>query len=140
MGKQELENLVGLGLLKKEAASKAEFDNMVAAARRSLADSESESIETDSRFTLAYGAAHSLALATLRHQGYRSANRISVFQALVHTVGTTSDDIQIFLKAHNERNLAEYEGRIDIDESLLSDLVGCTKRLQKEVDKLPAIP
>ena len=35
--------------------------------------------------------------------------------------------MQIFLKAHNERNLAEYEGRMEIGEQLLSDLIRCTK-------------
>ena len=110
---------------------------MLASARRSLTDAQNESLETDSQFTLAYGAAHSLALAALRHQGYRSENRITVFQALAHTVATSNADIQIFLRAHNERNLAEYEGRIDIDEELLADLIACTKRLEAAVAKLP---
>jgi hypothetical protein len=59
-----------------------------------------------------------------------------VFQTLVHTLGTANADIQIFLKAHNERNLAEYEGRIDIDEKLLADLVRCTKKLELAVSNL----
>lgn len=109
---------------------------MIASARRGLTDAQNESIATDSQFTLAYGAAHSFALAALRHQGYRSENRITVFQTLVHTLGTDKADIQIFLKAHNERNLAEYEGRIDIDEKLLADLIRCTKNLAAAVGKL----
>ncbi len=117
MGKQELDNLVRIGNLKAEPASKKEFDGMIASARRSLTDAQNESIETDSQFTLAYGAAHSFALAALR-------------------LGTENADIQIFLKAHNERNLAEYEGRIDIDEKLLADLVSCTKKLELAVSKL----
>jgi len=136
MGKQELDNLVRIGNLKAEPASKKEFDGMIASARRSLTDAQNESIETDSQFTLAYGAAHSFALAALRHQGYRSENRLTVFQTLVHALGTENADIQIFLKAHNERNLAEYEGRIDIDEKLLTDLVSCTKKLELAVSKL----
>jgi hypothetical protein len=109
---------------------------MLASARRSLADAQNESINTDSRFELAYGAAHRLALAALRQQGYRSENRITVFQTLVHTLGTESADIQILLKAHNERNLAEYEGRMDIDEGLLAQLIRCTKKLESAVAKL----
>ena len=136
MGKQELDNLVKIGNLKAEPASKKEFEGMVASARRSLTDAQNESIETDSQFTLAYGAAHSLALAAFRHQGYRSENRITVFQTLVHTLATDNADIQIFLKAHNERNLAEYEGRVDIDEKLLADLIRCTKKLEAAVGKL----
>ena len=136
MGKQELDNLVKLGTLKVEAASRKEFEGMLASARRGLADAQSKSIETDSQFDLAYGAAHRFALAALRQQGYRSDNRVTVFQTLVHTLGTGNADIQIFLRAHNERNLAEYEGRVDIDEKLLADLIRCTKKLETEVGKL----
>jgi hypothetical protein len=45
-------------------------------------------------------------------------------------------DVQIFLRAHNERNLAEYEGRMEIDERLLADLIRCTQRLETAVGKL----
>ena len=81
-------------------------------------------------------AQHKLALAALRHQGYRSENRITVFQTLVHTLSSDRADVQIFLKAHNERNLAEYEGRTEIDEGLLADLIRCAKKLQTAVAKL----
>jgi hypothetical protein len=136
MGKQELDNLVQIGKLKAETPSRKEFDGMLASARRGLVDAQNESIETDSQFDLAYGAAHRFALAALRHQGYRSQDRITVFQTLVHTLGTGSADIQIFLRAHNERNLAEYEGRVDMDEKLLADLIRCTKNLERAVGKL----
>ena len=95
---------------------------MLNSARRRLVDAQNDSLDPDSQFDLAYGAAHRLALAALRHQGYRSENRITVFQTLVHTLGSDNADVQIFLKAHNERNLAEYEGRMEIDEGLLVDL------------------
>jgi hypothetical protein len=42
----------------------------------------------------------------------------SVFQTLVHMLGTSAADVQVFPNAHNERNLAKYQGRIDIDEKL----------------------
>jgi hypothetical protein len=136
MGKQELDNLVKIGKLKTEAASRKEFEGMLASPRRGLVDAQNESIETDSQFDLAYGAAHRFALAALRQQGYRSEDRVTVFQTLVHTLDTSSADVQIFLKAHNERNLAEYEGRMDVDAKLLTDLVRCTKKLEIAVGKL----
>jgi hypothetical protein len=136
MGKQELDNLVKIGSLKAEPASRKEFDGMVASARRSLVDAQNESIETDSQFDLAYAAAHRLALAALRQQGYRSENRITVFQTLAHTLGTDPDLIQTFLRSHNERNLAEYEGRTNIDAKLLAKLILCTKKLETAVGKL----
>ena len=121
MGKQELDNLVKIGNLKVETASRKEFDGMVKSARRGLVDAQNKSIDTDSQFDLAVESAHKFALAALRHQGYRSENRITVFQALVHTLGTDNADLQIFLRAHNERNLAAYEGRVDIDKKLLAE-------------------
>lgn len=137
MGKRELDNLVKIGSLKAEAPSRKEFDDMVASARLSLADAQNEDLETDSQFTLAYGAAHRLALAALRYHGYRSNNRRDVvFQTLVHTLETDKGDVQTFLRAHNERNLAEYEGRLDIDEKLVAVLIAATKRLEVVVGKL----
>jgi hypothetical protein len=136
MSKEELDNLVRISRLKAEPGSRSEFAGMLKSARTRLADAQNESLDPDSQFDLAYGAAHRLALAALRHQGYRSENRITVFQTLVHTLGSDKADVQIFLKAHNERNLAEYEGRMEIDEGLLADLIRCTKKLAAAVARL----
>ena len=53
MGKQELDNLVKIGNLKVETASRKEFDGMVKSARRGLVDAQNKSIDTDSQFDLA---------------------------------------------------------------------------------------
>ena len=137
MTKRELDNLVKIGQLKSEPGTRAEFDGMVASARKRLADARNESLAPESRFDLAYGAAHGFALAALRQKGYRSENRYTVFQALVHTVeGLDPVAVRIFAKCHNERNLAEYEGRMEIDRRLLADLIRCTKKLAAAVGKL----
>ncbi|HVQ71090.1 MAG TPA: hypothetical protein VMT08_26655 [Bradyrhizobium sp.] len=136
MSKKELENLVTIGQLKIEPASRTEYAGMVESARKRLVDAQNEGLDKDSRFDLAYGAAHRLALAPLRREGYRSENRITVFQTLVHTLGTDRSHIQTFLKAHNERNLAEYQGRTEIDTKLLDDLLRSTKALETEVKRL----
>ena len=136
MSKQELDNLVRINKLKREPGRRTEFEGMARSAHTHLTDAQNGSIDTDSQFDLAYGAAHRLASAALRQHGYRSEDRITVFQTLVHTVGTDKADVQIFLRAHNERNLAEYEGRTEIDERLLADLIRCTKKLEAAVAKL----
>jgi len=110
VSREELENLVRINRLKAEPGSRGEFAGMLKSARTRLADAQNKSLDPDSQFDLAYGAAHRLSLAALRRQGYRSENRITVFQTLVHTLGSDNGDVQIFLKAHNQRNLAEYEG------------------------------
>jgi len=109
---------------------------MVRSARRGLADAQNKTISTDSQFDLAVEAAHKFALAALRCEGYRSENRITVFQALVHTLPVDRADLQIFLRAHNQRNLASYEGRYDIDENLLGELIAATKKLEAMIGKL----
>lgn len=136
MSKTELDNLVRIKQLKVEPPSKEEYEGMLASARIRLTDAQNEDLDPDSQFDLAYGAAHRFALAALRLEGYRLENRITVFQTLVHTLGTDRADIQIFLKAHNERNLAEYQGRMEIDEELLAELIRCTKALDAKVAKL----
>jgi hypothetical protein len=123
MSKQALDNLVAIRKLRVEPALRAEFEGMIRSARKRLADAQNEELEADSQFDLAYGAAHRLALAALRQHGYRSEDRISA-------------DLQIFLRAQNERNLAEYEGRTEIDEQLLADVIRCTKKLDAAVGKL----
>ena len=135
MSRNELDNLVRIGQLKIEPPSRAEYTGMLESARKRLVDAQHRDLDPDSQFDLAYGAAYRLALAALRREGYRSENRIAVFQTLVHTMGTDRTHIQIFLRAHNARNLAEYQGRTDIDAKLLADLIQSTKALETEVGK-----
>jgi hypothetical protein len=82
MSKPELDNLVRIERLKTEPPTQNEYLGMVAVARSRLTDAQNEDLDPDSRFDLAYGAAHRLALAALRREGYRSENRITVFQTL----------------------------------------------------------
>ena len=79
-----LDNLlkVSKGGLKQEAPSQSEFDGLVRSAKRKRKDAAISGLGQESRFDLAYNAAHALALAALRWHGYRSENRILVFQAL----------------------------------------------------------
>jgi hypothetical protein len=134
MGKQELENLVKARQIKPEPPTRAEFDGMVSGAKKRLADAQNDDLAAESRFDLAYGAAHGFALAALRQKGYRSENRFIVFQALSHTVdGLDPMAVRIFAKSHNERNLSEYEGRTEVDERLLAELIRYTIELQKVV-------
>jgi hypothetical protein len=133
MSKQELDNLVRVGKLKSEPGTRAEFNGMLNAARRRLADARNETLAPESRFDLAYNAAHALALAALRQNGYRSENRYIVFQALTHTVGLNPAVARVFSKCHDQRNLAEYEGDTEVDEQLLRELIRCATDLEKAV-------
>jgi hypothetical protein len=66
-------------------------------------------------------------LAALRKKGYRSANRYVVFQTLPHTIGVKQEVWRTLDICHNRRNVAEYEGHLEIDEKLLQELLAAAK-------------
>ena len=94
-----------------------------------LADAEREDLSFESRFDLAYNAAHALALHGLRRLGYRSNNRYLVFQVLPDTAGLSAGQWKVLAKAHERRNLAEYEGYLERDDRLLADMIASTHAL-----------
>jgi len=132
----ELDNLVRVHKLSTEAPAESEVDGLVASARARLTDAERESLHLESRFDLAYNAAHALALAALRWHGYRSDTRYLVFQCTTHTLGLAPEKWRILDDAHRKRNLAEYEGQLDVDTALVEGLVGVARQLEKLVAAL----
>jgi len=137
---EALENLVKIKKLNKEPPSKLEFEGMVGAAKIKLNDANLQGLSPDSQFTLAYGASHALALAALRWHGYRSDSRYIVFQCLQHTLNLERSKWRVLDKCHNVRNLAEYEGHLDVDKQLLKELIEITKELLAKIDGLPPVP
>jgi|SRR5579864_800067 len=129
MTSPELENLVRTGKLKREAPSASEIEGLRRSGEARLADAPKPGLSIESRFDLAYNAAHALSLAALRRLGYRSDNRYLVFQTLPHTLGVPPSIWRVFATAHERRNLAEYEGLLDMDETLLSDLIDAGKAI-----------
>lgn len=133
MTSPELENLARIGKLKREPSSDEEVAGLLRSAEERLTDAERTDLSYSSRFDLAYSAAHGLALAALRRLGYRSDNRYLVFQALPHTVGMTAEKWRVLAKAHERRNLAEYEGRMEYDDRLLAELIATANELRKAI-------
>jgi hypothetical protein len=134
-----LDNLVNIHKLKLEAADANEFAGMLRAAETKLNDARLEGLSEDSQFTLAYGAAHALSLAALRWHGYRSDNRYLVFQCLEHTLGLSNAKWRVLDKCHNARNLAEYEGHLEINPQLLKELITISQEILKLVKALAPI-
>ena len=89
------------------------------------------------RFDLAYNAAHAAALTALRAHGYRSENRYIVFQCLEHTVGFTAEQWRLLDQVHRKRNLAEYEGELDVTSGFVDELIEQVAALIDAVQKLP---
>ena len=138
MSQQALDNLARIGQLKSEPRNDAEVRRMLAMARTRLADAQVASLSPEGRFTSAYNAAHAAALAALRWHGYRSENRFTVFQCLSHTLGWPAPRWRVLDAAHQKRNLAEYEGFLDVEESSIAELCTLVGELVVEVEKLAA--
>ena len=119
MANEKLENLVKIRQLKVEPATEEEIAGLLRSGTVRLADAKNENLSKESRFDLAYNAAHALSLAALRDAGYRSESRYLVFQCTQHTLHLASEHWRVLDQAHRKRNLAEYEGDIDVDDQLL---------------------
>jgi len=137
MSSKELDNLVDTGLLKREPGDQQEFEGLVDSARKRLTDAKKSGLSPESRFDLAYNAAHAFALAAMRWHGYRPANRrYIVFQALVHTLGIKPEICRVLDKCHGRRNLFEYDGTFDVDGQLMKDLMAAAETLQTAINIL----
>lgn len=130
MGNEPLANLVRTGGLKAEPADRNECIGLVRSAFDRLLDAHNSVLSYASRFDLAYNAAHALALAAMRLKGFRSDRRYLVFQCLPHTLNLDKVQVRLFALCHERRNLAEYEGYMDVDETLLAELLSCTETLR----------
>ena len=111
-----------------------ETDGLLRSGRARLTDARNTSLSLESRFDLAYNAAHAFCLAALRQQGYRARHRYIVFQALPHTLGLGPEVWRVLAKAHDLRNLAEYEGHVDVDARLVTDVVAACETVAVMMD------
>ena len=132
-----LENLCGHGKpLSVEPPDDAETAGLLRSGRARLTDAHNPALSLESRFDLAYNAAHALCLAALRRQGYRPRNRYIVFQVLPHTLGLGPEVWRVLAKAHDQRNLAEYEGHIDVNARLVADVVAACETVAVRIDDI----
>lgn len=110
MGQVELDNLVRVRQLKAETGTQTEFDGLLRSGAARLHDASNSALNPESRFDLAYNAAHALSLAALR--------------------------LRVLDQAHRKRNLAEYEGEVEIDPALLAALLRVATDVEAAVRRL----
>jgi len=138
MSLPELDNLVRIGQLKAEPRNAQEVTRMLAMAQTRLSDAKLNKLSLEGRFTSAYNAAHAAALAALRWHGYRSENRYTVFQCLTHTLSWPANRWRVLDTAHQKRNLAEYEGYLEVEESTVAEMCALVQSLISDVQTLIA--
>jgi hypothetical protein len=132
-----LERLSGPGKdLVSEPADAKEFATLRDSGLARLKDANTAGLALESRFDLAYNAAHALSLAALRWHGYRSHKRYLVFQLLPHTLKVGPEVWRVLAKAHEARNLCEYLGTFDVDERIVADVISATEKVAAKVMQL----
>lgn len=134
---RELANLARIGKLAEEPATAGEIKGLLTSGGERLKDARNEHLALSSRFDLAYNAAHAFSLAALRWHGYRSDSRYLVFQALPHTLGSPAAVWRVLAKAHEVRNIAEYQGHFDADATMLRNLIEAAEKVRAAVVALP---
>jgi hypothetical protein len=125
--------------LRPEPPDAAEFAGLLRSGLARMADAGVKSLALESRFDLAYNAAHALSFAALRWHGYRSSNRYIVFQLLPHTLGLGLEVWRVLDKCHQLRNLGEYEGSLNIDARIVTDLLTACRAVAAKVQALPPL-
>lgn len=140
MAQQELDNLVRVKQLKEELPAADEIAGLVRSGLVRLKDASNTSLSIESQFDLAYNAAHALSLAALRWHGYRSDSRYLVFQCLQHTIDLPGAEWRVLDQAHRKRNLAEYEGHLEIEERLVEALMRVARIVAERVEALAVNP
>jgi len=139
MPSDPLNNLARIGKLKTEPPSQIELDGLIRSGTVRLKDAENTTLSLESRFDLAYNAAHALALAAMRFRGYRSENRYLVFQCLQHTLGLSAEHWRVLDQAHTKRNRAEYEGDTDIDLALVDAVLRVVREIAARLAALGSV-
>lgn len=135
MTNEYLENLVSTGQLHRVTPSEEEIANLIRMGKAKLNDLEAADLSPYTRFDIAYNAAHALSLAALWRAGYRSGSRYLVFQCTQHTLDLEAENWRILDMAHRKRNVAEYEGDVEVEESLFDALVRVAELIAKRVQE-----
>jgi hypothetical protein len=132
-----LERLTGAGKpLAAEPPDPQEFEGLKRSGLARLKDAANPANALESRFDLAYNAAHALCLAALRYTGFRPHHRYIVFQVLPHTLNLGPDVWRVLDKCHQIRNLGEYEGDLNVDERIVADLVTACRAVAERLEGL----
>lgn len=136
-----LDNLAGPGKpLAAEPPDQREFEGLKRSGLARLNDVDIAGLSLEGRFDLAYNASHALCLAALRWHGYRANHRYIVFQVLPQTLGLGPEVWRVLAKCHDVRNLGEYEGDLNIDKRLVTDLIGACRAVAEKLAALGDVP
>jgi hypothetical protein len=132
-----LDNLVRIGRIKPHLATRGEIADLLAAARRNLADAGAQNISYENRFDAAYKCIMQAALAALIANGFRPDTKMpghhhTVIQTLPKTIGLPTTRVAVIDTLRNKRNLSDYTGK-PVDAASLRSCMEEADRLLGEV-------
>ena len=136
-----LDRLAGPGnVLAKEPPDAKEFPGLVRSGLARLKDAENDENSLESRFDLAYSAAHALCLAALRHHGFRHRSGISFFRycRTLLAWGLRCDECCRSATTCGIGPSTKASSTLTI--GLCLDLIGACRQVADKVKQLPSIP
>lgn len=121
-----LNNLTGK-TLEKITVNPDVIRQLIAAAKRNIADSKVAVVSAENRFDAAYKAIMQIANAALQTNGYRTltskpGHHQTMIQSLSKTLGIDSNTAILLDAMRKQRNVADYSGDI-IPESAVKDCI-----------------
>jgi len=133
-----LDNLVKIGRIKAHVTDRTEIGDLLAAARRNLADARAENISTENRFDAAYKFIMQCALVALMANGFRPDTKVpghhqTVIQSLSKTLDLDGARVAVLDTLRNKRNLSDYTGK-QIDSASLDTCIDEAQRLLGDVE------
>ena len=126
--------------LRPEPPDAVEYQGLTRSGMARLADAAKPDLSLESRFDLAYNAAHALSLAALRRRGYRPSQRYIVFQVIPETLGLGPEVWRVLAMCHDLRNRSKYEGDLRIDARVVTDLLSACQKIAKTLATLKSTP
>jgi hypothetical protein len=136
--RSRLDDLLATGRLKRYDPSPAETGDLLALAKRQLADASTAGLSPDGRFASAYSAAITLATAIVRASGYRVASAPGHHRLTIELLPVLLGDRQrrgaAYLDAcRRKRNVSEYERADATTLAESAALRAAVQELQEEV-------
>jgi len=133
-----LDDLLATGRLKRRNPSPAETGDLLALARRQLADASAAGLSPDGRFAAAYGAAITLATAIVCAGGYRVADAPGHQRLTIELLPVLLGDQQLrgatYLEACRRRRDVAQDERVEaITPAESRALLAAVRELQEEV-------
>src|SRR5918996_2833692 len=134
-----LDNLLKTGRLKRHTTDAKEVANLLAAARRNVADARAQNISVENRFDAAYKCIMQSALVALLASGFPPDTKApghhqTVVQSLPKTIGLAGERVAVLNALRHKRNLADYTGA-SVDSSSLATCIKEAEKLLDEVGK-----